>query len=50
MRVHNWWSLAGAILLVIVLYNFWKRGDVTVQLAKTGSNFVTSTIRALELS
>lgn len=49
LRVTNGWTLAGAVLGVIVIYNLWKNGNTTVTLATQTGNFIDNTIKALEV-
>lgn len=49
LKVHNWWTLAGAVLLVIILYNFLVKGDVTVKLTKILTGFVKDETKQLEV-
>lgn len=49
LRVNNWWSLAGGILFVIIIYNLWSRGSVTVSVFGGFQRFIVDTIKALEV-
>jgi len=49
LKVHNWWTFAGAILLVIIIYDLLSRGSVTVKLAQIASKFGLGGIKALEV-
>lgn len=47
-KVHNWWGLVGAVALLIFIYDLWKNGSTTVQLANTTGNFALSLVNALK--
>lgn len=49
MKVHNWWTLAAAVLVVIIVYNILVRGTTSIGLAKIFTGFFTDTVKALEV-
>ena len=49
LKIHNGWTLAGAVVGVIILIDLLNSGKTTISLAKVGTNFITGTIKALEV-
>lgn len=49
LRVYNVWSLLGAVLLVIVIYNLWSRGKVTTSVFGGIEDLFLNTVKALEV-
>lgn len=48
-KVHNWWTLAGAIIGVIILIDILNAGKTSISLAKVFTGFVGNTIGALKI-
>lgn len=49
IKVHNWWTLAGAVIGVIVLYDILMRGKTSIGLLKVVTGFATDSINALKI-
>lgn len=50
LKVHNFWTLAAAVLVVIIIANFLTAGTTTLGLAKSFTTFGVNSIKALRIS
>lgn len=50
LKVHNFWTLAAAVLVVIILANLLTAGTTTLGLVKSISSFGVNSIKALRIS
>ena len=49
LKVHNFWSAVGAVILAIIVYDLWTKGSTTTQLATTTSQFGLGLVNALKV-